>query len=380
MVASVNRPYPSLRIAKRIVVKIGSALLFDAAANGVRTDWLRALAHDIAALRKQEGVQVVIVSSGAIALGCSVLPTPPERMALEFMQAAAAVGQIGLAQSYHNVFQECGITTAQILMTLEDSENRRRYLNVKATLSMLLDLHILPIINENDSTATDEIRYGDNDRLAAQTAVMVSADFLVLLSDIDGLYSHDPHDSKRAQHMPVVGQITPEIRAMAQDTASHLARGGMKTKLLAAETALHAGCTTVITKGLVAHPLLQLTESKARATWFVSENKPIAARKAWISAMKAKGDIVVDKGAMVAVQGGKSLLPSGVVAVRGGFGRGDPVHITNTSGAILGKGLVRYTASEATLIQGCQSQRIESVLGYPGRSVLIHRDDLVLSK
>ncbi|MGR3570746.1 glutamate 5-kinase [Brevirhabdus sp.] len=366
----------SLSQARRLVVKIGSALLVDRVGGGLRQDWLSGLALDVAML-KAAGTDVVLVSSGSIALGRGVLGLGYGALALEQSQAAAAVGQIRLARAYEEVLQPHGIITAQVLVTLEDSADRRRYLNSRATLAQLLSLGVVPIVNENDTIATDEIRFGDNDRLAAQVAVTVGADQLVLLSDVDGLYTANPQIDPGARRLDQVAAITPEIEAMAGDAGSGLSKGGMKTKVMAAKTATGAGCAMAITEGSRDRPLSALAAG-APATWFLAENDPKAARKRWITAMKPQGAVTVDGGAERALGRGKSLLPAGIVRVEGRFGRGDPVAIQNVSGRRLGIGLTRYTYDEAVLLQGRRSGDIESILGYPGRAAFIHRDDMVL--
>lgn len=366
----------TLTEARRIVVKIGSALLVDRKTGDLRADWLKGLAEDVAWLKGQ-GADVILVSSGSIALGRGVLHLPATELALEQSQAAAAVGQIRLARAYEEVLAPHGITTAQVLVTLEDSADRRRYLNSRATLETLVTLGAVPIVNENDTIATDEIRYGDNDRLAAQVAVTVGADQLILLSDVDGFYSANPNDDPNAHRYDVIDDITPEIEAMAGDAGSGLSKGGMKTKLMAAKTATGAGCAMAITEGSVMRPLKAL-EDGANATWFSAQGDPQQARKGWIAAMKPKGEIVVDAGAVKALQSGKSLLPAGVSGITGVFGRGDPVAILGPDGHKLGQGLTRYTAKEAFAIKGHRSDEIEDLLGYPGRAALIHRDDMAL--
>ncbi|MBR9649771.1 glutamate 5-kinase [Thalassovita aquimarina] len=366
----------TLTDAKRIVVKIGSALLVDRDSGDLRADWLKGLAEDVAWLKGQ-GADVILVSSGSIALGRGVLGLPATELALEQSQAAAAVGQIRLARAYEEVLAPHGITTAQVLVTLEDSTDRRRYLNSRATLETLVTMGAVPIVNENDTIATDEIRYGDNDRLAAQVAVTVGADQLILLSDVDGFYSANPNDDPDARRYDVIGAITPEIEAMAGDAGSGLSKGGMKTKLMAAKTAIGAGCAMAITEGSVLRPLKALQDG-ANATWFTAHGDPQQARKGWIAAMKPKGEVVVDEGAVKALKSGKSLLPAGVSGVTGVFGRGDPVAILGPGGHKLGQGLTRYTAKEAFTIKGHRSDEIEALLGYPGRAALIHRDDMAL--
>ena len=366
---------PDIRQAKRFVVKIGSALLVDRV-TGLKLDWLRALALDVAEARAR-GADVVLVSSGSIALGRKVLGLADGPLALEQSQAAAAVGQIRLARAYEEVLAPHGITTGQILVTLEDTTDRRRYLNSRATMETLLGLGVVPIVNENDTVATDEIRFGDNDRLAAQIAVTVGADQLILLSDVDGFYSANPKEDVAAQRFDLVDAITPAIEAMAGDPISAMSKGGMKTKILAAKTAVAGGCAMAIMEGSVLRPLTALANG-ANRTWFVAQSDPQLARKRWINAMKPKGDVQLDAGAARALSQGKSLLPAGVVAVSGNFGRGDPVSILGPAGEVLGKGLVRYTEAEAKAIAGHRSGEIEAILGYAGRAALIHRDDMVV--
>ncbi len=365
----------ALTSAKRLVVKIGSALLVDRG-TGLRTDWLHALAQDVAAIRAR-GTDVILVSSGSIALGRGVLGLPSGELALEQSQAAAAVGQIRLARAYEEALAPHGITTGQVLVTLEDYEGRRRYLNARATMETLLGLGVTPIVNENDTVATDEIRYGDNDRLAAQVAVTIGADYLVLLSDVDGFYSDNPHINNDAQHYDVIDKITPEIEQMAGDAGSGLSKGGMKTKVMAAKLATDAGCAMAITLGTPLNPL-KLLEGGARCTWFTAQTNPQAARKRWIAAMKPQAYVTVDAGAVSALISGKSLLPIGITANTGAYGRGDPVAIETSTGERLGLGLARYSSTEAQAIMGLRSQDIAGVLGYEGRGVFIHRDDMVI--
>ncbi len=372
---SAGMTAPDLRQARRLVVKIGSALLVDRAA-GLKRGWLSALALDVAEARVR-GTQMVLVSSGSIALGRLVLGLPPGALTLEQSQAAAAVGQIRLARAYEEVLAPHGITTAQILVTLEDTEDRRRYLNSRATMETLLGLGTVPIVNENDTVATDEIRFGDNDRLAAQIAVTAGADQLVLLSDVDGFYSANPKEDPSAQRFDLVSEITPALEAMAGDPISGLSKGGMKTKIMAAKTAMAGGCAMAIMEGSVLRPLKALAEGAAR-TWFVPDRDPQAARKRWINAMKEKGRVQVDAGAVAALKSGKSLLPAGVIAVEGRFGRGEPVGLIGPDGATLGRGLIRYTSEEARAIAGHRSGEIEAILGYQGRAALVHRDDMVI--
>ncbi|MEL7105354.1 MAG: glutamate 5-kinase [Pseudomonadota bacterium] len=364
----------SLTASKRIVVKIGSSLLVGEA--GLKHDWIAALAEDVAWLRGQ-GADVILVSSGSIALGRRALGLPGGVLALEQSQAAAAVGQIRLARAYEEALAPHGITTAQVLLTLEDSEDRRRYLNSRATLEQLLSLGVVPVVNENDTIATDEIRFGDNDRLAAQISATVGADLAVLLSDVDGLYTANPRDDAAATHLPEITEITPRIEAMAGDVGSGLSKGGMKTKVIAARTATAAGAAMVIAQGSGLNPLKAL-DAGGRATWFRPKTDPARAYKSWIAAMKPRGEVTLDAGAVAALAKGKSLLPAGVTGVAGTFGRGDPVAILAPDGARLGIGLARYTAQDARRIAGQRTGDIEAILGYPARAALIHRDDLAI--
>jgi glutamate 5-kinase len=374
-VAAAGLAAPVVTAAKRLVIKIGSALLVDRV-RGLRHDWLAALAQDVAEA-KARGTDVVIVSSGSIALGRTVLGLPFAELPLEQSQAAAAVGQIRLARAYEEVLAPHGITTGQVLVTLEDTDDRRRYLNSRATLETLLGLGVVPIVNENDTVATDEIRFGDNDRLAAQIAVTVGADQLILLSDVDGFYSANPKEDASAVRFDVVDHLTPAMEAMAGDPVSGMSKGGMKTKILAAKTAMAGGCAMAIMEGSALRPLQALAQGAGR-TWFVPSADPQQARKRWINAMKTRGELRLDVGAVAALRAGKSLLPAGVAAVVGNFGRGDPVAIIGPDGEALGKGLVRYTAVEARAIAGHRSNEIEAILGYVGRAALIHRDDMVV--
>lgn len=366
----------ALTHAKRLVIKIGSALLVDRATGNLRADWLASIAQDIAA-HKARGADVVLVSSGSIALGRGVLKLGLSDLPLEQSQAAAAVGQIRLARAWEGALAPHGLTAAQVLVTLEDSADRRRYLNSRATLETLLGLGVVPIVNENDTVATDEIRYGDNDRLAAQVAATVGADLLVLLSDVDGLYTGNPNTDPQAKRIPHVTRITPELEAMAGDAGSGLSKGGMKTKLMAAKTAMASGAAMVIMHGADPHPLQRLSDG-APSTLFTPQLDPHAARKRWIAAMKPQGVLVIDAGAARALGQGKSLLPAGLSKVEGRFGRGDPVSIRSLAGDSLGQGLARYTSEEARSIAGRRTSEIEEILGYPGRAVLIHRDDMAL--
>ncbi|MGR3634908.1 MAG: glutamate 5-kinase [Shimia sp.] len=366
----------TLSDAKRVVIKIGSALLVDRNKGFLREDWLRGLAEDVAML-KARGADVVLVSSGSIALGRRALDLPTTELSLDQSQAAAAVGQIRLARAYEEALAPHGITTAQVLVTLEDSANRRRYLNSRATLAQLLSLGVVPIVNENDTVATDEIRYGDNDRLAAQIALTTGADRLVLLSDVDGFYSANPMEDPTAQRFDVIEDITAEIEDMAGEGVSGLSKGGMITKLMAAKTATAGGCAMAITEGSVMRPILALQEG-ANATWFTAQGTPQLARKRWIGSMKPQGTLIVDAGAARALGQGKSLLAAGVIDVDGDFGRGDPVVIADPEGHKIGQGLAAYKSGDASKIKGHHSRDIEPLLGYPGRAALVHRDDMAL--
>ncbi|MFO1406900.1 MAG: glutamate 5-kinase [Steroidobacteraceae bacterium] len=367
-----------LAAARRVVVKIGSALLVERGAGRVNRRWLESLAADLARLRSR-GQEVVVVSSGAIALGRRALGLPSGRLELEQSQAAAAVGQIRLAHAWKEVLEPHGCAVAQVLLTLGDTEQRRRYLNARSTLTTLLRLGAVPVINENDTVATAEIRYGDNDRLAARVSQMVSADALVLLSDVDGLYTADPTRDPGARHIPVVERITPEIEAMAGGSASDVGSGGMTTKLMAAKIAVSAGCHMAIAAGREAHPLARI-ERGERATWFVADGSPVAARKQWIAGtLKPAGEIHVDDGAARALRDGRSLLPAGVTRVAGRFDRGDAVVVLDPAGREVARGLSAYSSAEAERLCGRRSADLESLLGYRGRDEMIHRDDLVLT-
>ncbi|HET6308032.1 MAG TPA: glutamate 5-kinase [Rhodopila sp.] len=368
---------PSIAGAQRIVVKIGSALVVDQQLAAPRTAWLDSVAADIQALRAR-GADVIVVSSGAIALARRSLGLTQKRLKLEEKQAAAAVGQIRLAQAWTQALSARNLTAAQLLLTLDDTEDRRRYLNARATLNTLLSLHCIPVINENDTVATAEIRFGDNDRLAARVAEMVQADQLVLLSDIDGLYTADPRRAPQAQHIPVVETLTPEIEAMGGEPPPGYSSGGMRTKLVAARIATQAGVAMAIAIGNVERPL-QALEQGARCTWFLPVPEGRTARKRWIAgSLQALGVLTVDAGAAQALANGSSLLPAGIRSVEGAFERGDPVAIAGPDGTILGRGLSAYASPEAERIAGHRSDEIETILGWRGRDEMIHRDDLVL--
>ncbi len=368
-----------LSAAKRIVVKIGSTLLVDPERGTVHRKWLEALASDVAKCR-QHGQQVIIVSSGAIAVGRRHLELKDGKLKLEESQAAAATGMVRLAHAYQEVLAHHEMTVAQVLVTLDDSESRRRYLNARNTLETLLKLGAVPLINENDTVATDEIRFGDNDRLAARVAAMISADTLVLLSNIDGLYDRDPRIFDDARLVPEIrGGITDEVQAMAGTSMSYDGSGGMTTKLEAARIVLGAGSRMVITDGTAPNPL-KMIEDGGPCTWFLPDANPKTARKRWIaSALKPSGEIVVDDGALKALNSGKSLLPAGVTSINGSFGRGDAVIVRTSDGREIGRGISAYSSDDARGIMGNKTSEIESILGYRGRDEMIHRDDLALN-
>jgi glutamate 5-kinase len=368
---------PRLADFRRIVVKVGSSLLVDSRAGALNEDWLASLAHDIAGLHGDRR-DVIVVSSGAIALGRSRLKLPRGPLKLEDSQAAASVGQIALARTWAEVLGRHGITAGQVLLTLGDTEERRRYLNARSTIEKLLDWRAVPVINENDTVATNEIRYGDNDRLAARVATMASADLLVLLSDVDGLYDRPPGDGSDAQLLPLVGRITPEIEAMAGEAGSDLSRGGMRTKIEAGKIATQAGTHMVIASGRVTNPLAAI--AGGRCTWFLTPANPVTARKKWIAgSLEPKGTLHIDAGAVAALRQGKSLLPAGVRKVEGAFARGDAVVIRGPEGEI-GRGLIAYDAEDAARIMGKSSADISSILGFEGRVAIVHRDDLVMGR
>jgi glutamate 5-kinase len=368
---------PQLKNFRRIVVKVGSSLLIDSDAGEVRASWLKALAADIAKLHGG-GRDLLIVSSGSIALGRSRLKLPRGPLKLEESQAAAAVGQIALARIWSEVLGDHGIGAGQILVTLQDTEERRRYLNARSTIGKLLEWRAVPVINENDTVATNEIRYGDNDRLAARVATMASADLLILLSDIDGLYDAPPAQNPNAKLIPVVDSVTGEIEGMAGDAASELSRGGMRTKIEAAKIATIGGTHMLIASGKIEHPLQAIADG-GRCTWFLTPANPVTARKRWIAgSLEPKGTLTIDAGAVNALRAGKSLLPAGVVRVDGQFARGDAVIVRGPDTREIGRGLVAYDADDAERIKGRSSPDVMSILGASGRSEMIHRDDLVV--
>ncbi len=368
----------SLLQSRRLIVKIGSALLVDDASGDIRRDWLAALVEDIAQCRKR-GQEVLIVSSGAIAVGRRYLGLTGRNLKLEEKQAAAAAGQIRLAHAYQEALGKHGLAVAQILLTPDDTEERRRHLNARATIEQLLTLGAVPVINENDTVATQEIRFGDNDRLAARVAQMISADTLVLLSDIDGLYTADPRRDPDARHIAEVREITPAIEAMAGEALPGISSGGMVTKLVAARIAIGAGCRMAIAKGEGLHPLAAI-EAGARTTWFLPSAEPRTARKRWIAgSLNPMGTLIVDNGAVAALGRGTSLLPAGVAGIEGTFERGDAVIVKTKDGREIARGLCAYSSSDARAIAGHKSGEIEAILGYRGRDEMIHRDDLVVT-
>ena len=368
---------PKLTDFRRLVIKVGSSLLVDSERGRLDHDWLASLAQDIAQLHGG-GRDMLVVSSGAIALGRAVLGLPSGALRLEDSQAAAAVGQISLARTWSETLGRHGIAAGQVLVTLQDTEERRRYLNARSTIAKLLEWRAVPVINENDTVATNEIRYGDNDRLAARVATMASADLLVLLSDVDGLYDAPPADNPGAKFVSLVERITPAIEAMAGAAGSQLSRGGMQTKIEAGRIATQAGTHMVIASGRRAHPLTAIAQG-SRCTWFLTAANPVTARKRWIAgSLEPKGSLVIDAGAVAALHSGKSLLPAGVFRVEGSFARGDAVVIRGPDGAEVARGIVAYDADDAARIKGRTSADVLSILGFGGRAAMVHRDDLVM--
>jgi glutamate 5-kinase len=373
----MSRKAPALADFRRIVVKVGSSLLVDTQAGKLNEKWLVSLADDIAGLHRDKR-DILVVSSGAIALGRSRLKLPAGPLKLEDSQAAAAVGQIALARTWSEALGRHDISAGQVLLTLGDTEERRRYLNARSTIAKLLEWRSIPVINENDTVATSEIRYGDNDRLAARVATMASADLLVLLSDVDGLYEAPPEHNASAKFVPLVDRITPEIEAMAGSAGSGLSRGGMQTKIEAGKIATSAGTHMVLASGRIAHPLKAIAQA-GRCTWFLTPANPVTARKKWIAgSLEPKGVLTIDEGAVAALRRGKSLLPAGVKRIDGAFSRGDAVVIRGPDGTEIGRGLIAYDAEEAAKILGKSSGDILLILGYSGRVEIVHRDDLVM--
>ncbi|MGD1037651.1 MAG: glutamate 5-kinase [Roseiarcus sp.] len=370
---------PTLDQFSRVVIKVGSSLLVDGARGVLKQDWLDALVADIAGLHAR-GADVLVVSSGAIALGRHVADLRRGALRLEDSQAAAAIGQIALARAWSQALHQRGIVAGQVLLTLQDTEERRRYLNARETLARLSAMRAVPVINENDTVATNEIRYGDNDRLAARVATMASADLLILLSDVAGLYEAAPKENPKAKLIPLVERVTPEIEAMAGGAASESSRGGMRTKIEAARIATGGGTHMVIADGRVAHPIARVAEG-GRCTWFLTPSNPVTARKVWIGGtLELKGAVTIDAGAAKALASGKSLLPAGVTRIEGVFARGDCVAIRAENGAEIGRGLIAYDAQHAERIRGRNSRDIARVLGVTGRAEMIHRDDMALSE
>ena len=383
MTANSETPVDApLMMARRLVVKTGSALVVDPASGVLRTAWLESLADDIAELRRQ-GVEVVVVASGAVALGRQRLGLTPaalgRRPRLTEKQAAAAAGQVRLAQAYETALGRHAIPSAQVLLTPSDTEERRAHLNARDTLTTLLRLGAVPVVNENDTVATVELRFGDNDRLAARVAQMISADTLVLLSDIDGLYTADPRHNPAAQHLPIIRHINAEIEAMAGLPPPGYSSGGMVTKLAAARIATQAGCRMVIARGQGQHPLAALENASERRTWFCPLEHPLSARKKWIAGhVTSAGSVIIDDGAVAALAAGRSLLPAGITAVSGSFDQGDVISVLGSGGALIARGLSGYAASDLAQIIGCQTSEIANILGFDGREEIIHRDDLVI--
>ncbi len=362
---------------RRLVVKTGSALVVDEA-GGIRQDWLDGIADDVAMLKKR-GLDAIVVTSGAVAVGRWKLGYGKRALKIEEKQAAAATGQVWLAHAWIDALAKRGIVGAQVLLTPDDTESRRRHLNARATVATLLEAGAVPVINENDTTATEEIRFGDNDRLAARVAQMASADTLILLSDIDGLYTADPHRDPSARHLAEVGELTSEILAMAGEARPGYSSGGMVTKLGAARIALGAGCRMAIASGKVLRPLSAI-EAGARCTWFVPQGSPASARKRWIAGtVEPAGAVVIDDGAVRALDQGKSLLPAGVVGVEGAFERGDAIRVRDKAGREIARGLSAYAAADIRRIMGRRSSEIEELLGFRGRDEIIHRDDLAMA-
>ena len=369
---------PEISAFKRIVVKVGSSLLVDPSEAQVKRNWLTRLADDLAFLHRG-GADILVVSSGAVALGRSVLDFPAGTLPLEDSQAAAAVGQIALSRIWAETLGDRGLIAGQILVTFGDTEERRRYLYARECLTRLMALRAVPVINENDTVATSEIRYGDNDRLAARVATMASADLLVLLSDVDGLYTAPPSTDSKAEHIPIVPRITADIEAMAGGAASQYSRGGMRTKIEAAKIASTGGAHMVIADGRYDAPLDRIMKG-GRCTWFLTPSTPLTARKKWIAgSLEPRGAAHIDEGAENALTFGKSLLPAGIKRFEGSFARGDCIVIRNSKGSEIGRGLVTYDAADAAKIAGRSTRDIVGLLGYKGPDDIIHRDDMALS-
>ncbi len=362
----------------RVVIKIGSALLVDEKTGKLRNEWLSNIAKDVALLKSQ-GKDVILVSSGSIALGRKILGLKMSKKLVE-NQAAAAIGQIELAATYREKLAKHEIPAAQVLLTYSNTEDRSQYLNARGTINRLLELGVVPVINENDTVATDEVRFGDNDRLAARVASMCEADCLFLLSDIDGLYTADPKSDKTAKFIDRVDKITPEIEKMAGEPVSTgFGKGGMITKIAAASIATTSACHMIIVNGKVQSPIAEYIRN-GHGTWFVASTTPLASKKKWIAGTLAPvGTLVIDEGAKKALFAGKSLLPAGVIKVSGKFSRGDTVKVTDSKNKEIARGLIAYTSEDARKIIGIKSSDIEKILGYGGREELIHRSDMVMS-
>ena len=373
-----NKNCPQILKANTIVIKVGSSILVDPIKNTLKQDWLNSFLDEIAVLKKNNK-KIIIVSSGSIALGKSVLKLTSKKLKLDESQASAAIGQIKLAQSYDLILKKYNINTAQVLLTSDDSQNRRRYLNIRSTFKSLLNMGIIPIVNENDTVATEEIKFGDNDRLAAQVALITEANLLILLSDIDGLYEKDPNLNSNTKHLPVINEVTKKMLEMASQSTSINSKGGMITKLEAAKIAMNGGCEMIIANGLENFPLSNFSYGKGKFTRFIPRDDIKTLRKQWILSIKTKGKLFLDKGAIEALNNHKSLLPAGVIKAIGNFERGDVVEIISENNEKVGQGLSGYSYGEVEKIKGCKSNEIEEKLGHPGRVALIHIDDLVLS-
>ena len=362
---------------KRIIIKVGSSLLINKKTRTIREDWLLALSEDIANLRKIEK-EILIVSSGAIALGRDILVSKQKTLNLEENQAAASIGQIELAYSWKDALRKQNIKCAQVLLSPDDTETRRRHLNARATLATLIKSQVVPVINENDTVTTSEIKFGDNDRLAARVAQMSSSDLLILLSDIDGLYDQNPHHSNKAKHIPIVDEVNDDIINMAGSSHYEYASGGMITKVEAAKISSLSGCALIICNGEGKNPILELSKG-GKHTLFKPNETPLTARKKWIAAgLKILGKLIIDNGASKALMNGSSLLPAGVLEVEGNFEKGDLIEIYTSDRKKIASGLSSYNSQEIKIIAGNKTRDIESLLGYVGRDELIHRDDLVL--
>ena len=374
---SSNKNYSQILNVKTIVIKIGSSILIDPKKNILKNKWLNSLLEEIAFLKKN-GKNIIIVSSGSIALGKSVLNLTSKKLRLDESQASAAIGQIKLAQAYDLILKKYNIYTAQILLTSDDSQNRRRYLNIRSTFKSLLKMGVIPIVNENDTVATEEIKFGDNDRLAAQVALITEANLLILLSDIDGLYDKDPNINPDAKHLALIKEVTRKMLNMASQTTSENSKGGMVTKLEAAKIAMNGGCEMIIANGLKKFPISNFIVETGKYTRFIPKSDVKTLRKQWILSIKTKGKLKIDRGAIKALINHKSLLPAGVIESFGNFERGDAVEIISNNDDKIGQGLSGYSSFDVQQIKGCKTNEIEKKLGHPGRVAMIHTDDLVL--